>query len=269
MKITRKTIASLLLGAATLASSASLQAQQAQENAYDVLGKALVPIVSVFVLDANGQLAPRGLVIDAHLVQASKLPPVFADQAIHLAVMTPDRVLVQAPFAGQMLTVCRQGDSLWATPGSQIQSLLALAPSAPLSEKKKKKRAAEAAKVLGPLVLPVTQQELVFLPVLFQCADAGNDTIAGVSCRMLDVSLMPALAKSLHADNWSGRLWVGPNYTIVKISLAGPTWSGAVAIDKLAFPATLPDATFQPQGADVLKLTARQFLDLLSQFGSK
>jgi len=42
-----------------------------------------------------------------------------------------------------------------------------------------------------------------------------------------------------------------------------------VAIDKLAFPEELPEATFQPQGTDVLKLTAPQFIELLGRVGRK
>ncbi len=49
--------------------------------------------------------------------------------------------------------------------------------------------------MLGPLVLPVPQKELVFLPVLFQVADKGTEKVIGEPCRVLDVQLMPQLAK--------------------------------------------------------------------------
>ncbi len=240
----------------------------AQENPYDVLGKALLPIAGIFVPNANGELAPHALVLDAHLLQASKLPPELQGQAVHIAVLTPDSVLVQAPIAGQILTVCRAGDTLWAAPASKIQPLLAQ-PSPEESEKKKKKRKSEAAKLLGPLVLPVRQKDLVFLPVLFQVADAGNDTVAGAPCRVLDVQLMSQLAAKLHAENWTGRVWVGADYGIVQIALTGPDWSGTVSIDKLAFPAQLPDGAFQPPATDALQLTPAQFLNLLGQVGRK
>jgi hypothetical protein len=244
----------------------------AQENAYDVLGKALAPIASVFARTEDGQPPSHALILDAHLLEASKLPPELQGQAVHVALMPPDALLVQAPIAGQSLTVCRDGDSLWATPGSKIQFLIdqTTQSQTDIPEKKKKKRKSEAAKLLGPLVLPVPQKDLIFLPILFQVADAGDDTVAGAPCRMLDVQLMPQLAKSLHAEGWTGRLWVAaPAYSVLKIALKGPDWSGTVAIDRLAFPPDLPDTTFQPQGSDVLRLTAAQFLDLLSRLGRK
>ncbi len=240
-----------------------------RENPYDVLGKALVPIVKVFTPDANGNPVPQGLVIDAKLLEASKLPPELQGQAVHIAVVTPDAVLIQAPIAGQMLTVCRDGDTLWATPGSQIQPLLAQAEQKPLSGKKKKKFESEAAAAMGPLTLPIPQKELVFLPVLFQVEDAGDDTINNAPYRVLDVQLMPELAKSMHAENWTARMWVGADYSLAKVTLKGPSWTGTVEIDKISLPPDLPEATFQPQGTDVLKLTAEQFLNLLSQFGQK
>lgn len=259
-----------LLALAAVAMPAPLGAQEnAQENPYDVLGKALLPIANVFAPDADGAVAPHALVLDAHLVEASKLPPELQGQAAHVAVMTPDAVLVQAPIAGEVLTVCRDGDSLWATPGSKIQYLLQQAASSPAPEKKKKKRQSAEAKILGPLVLPVPRKDLMFLPVLFQVADAGSQSMGGAPCRVLDVQLMPQLAKSLHAEDWTARLWVGANYQVVQIALTGPDWSGTVAIDKLAFPAALPDGTFQPQGDDVLRLTPAQFLQIMARLGRK
>jgi len=265
MKMSLKNIIPALLSLLAVAPTAHLSAQ---ENAYDVLGKTLAPIASVFAPDEPGQPGNHALVLDAHLLEASKLPPELQGQAVHVALMTPDAVLVQAPIAGELLTVCRDGDSLWATPGSKLHYLLEQVTSSG-SDKKKKKRKAEGARLLGPLVLPVPQKDLVFLPILFEVADAGAETVAGVPCRKLDVQLMPQLAKSLHAEDWTARLWVGADYGIVRIALKGPDWSGTVAIDKLAFSPDLPEATFQPQGTDVLRLTAEQFLALLGRVGRK
>ena len=248
---------------------------RAQEDVYDVLGKALMPIANVFALnpgdvtsgtDAASPAPGHALVLDAHLVAASKLPPQLQGQAVHVALMTPDKLLVRAPIAGQILTVCRDGDTLWATPGSRLQALMNQAAAEATPGKKKKKH---AARILGPLVLPVPQKELVFLPILFQVADAGDDTVGTTTCMMLDVQLLEQLSKSLHGENWTARLWVGPDYQIMRIALKGPEWSGTISIDKLAFSPSLPDGTFQAQGTDVLTLTAREFLDLLSRFGSK
>jgi len=258
-----------MLALACLASATPLMAQ---ENPYDLLGKALMPIANVFARNPDGTPGAHALLLDAHLLAASKLPPELQNQSVHVALMTPAQLLVQAPIAGQTLTVCRDGRELWATPGSKIQYLIDQASTAPSpgpSEKKKKKSKDAAAKVLGPLVLPVPQKDLVFLPILFQVADAGADTVAGAPCRMLDVQLMPQLAKSLHAQDWTARLWIAADYTIVRIALTGPDWTGTVAIDNLTFPPSLPDPTFQPPASDVLVLTPAQFLVLLSRLGRK
>jgi hypothetical protein len=248
----------------------------AQENAYDVLGKALMPIANVFAVSETdmtsgtggmgGESTGHALVLDAHLVAASKLPPELQGQAAHVAVQAPDKLLVQAPIAGQMLTVCRDGGALWVTPGSQVQAYLDQAAAAAQGKKKKNQK---IAKVLGPLMLPVPQRELVFLPILFDVADGGSETVAGKECRVLDVELMPQLAKALHAKGWSGKMWVGADYGIVQVALTGPDWSGTVAVDKLEFPATLPDSAFEPQGTDVLWLTPQQFLELMGEVGRK
>lgn len=249
-----------------IAGPGALRAQQ--ENPYDVLGKALAPIGNVFALDENGNPVIHAMELDAHLVTASKLPPALQGQAAHLALITPDKLLIQAPIAGEILTVCRNGNSLWVTPGAKVQALLDAAAAGATPGKKKKKHEAEAAALVSaPLALPIPAKELVFLPILFEVADAGTETVAGQPCRVLDVQLMPELAKSLHAEDWSARLWVGANYGIVQLTLTGPDWNGTIAIDKLDFPDTLPDATFQPQGTDVLTLTAAQFIALIGRLG--
>jgi hypothetical protein len=240
-----------------------------QENMYDVLGKALVPIANVFARNEDGAAARHALVLDAHLVEASGLPPELQGQAVHVALMTPDEVLVQAPIAGELMTVCRDGDTLWGTPGSKIQALVdqATAAATDAPGKKKKKKAADI--ILGPLALPFPQKDLVFLPLLFAVEDGGTEAVAGAPCRVLDTQVMPQLAKSLHATGWTARVWVGADYGIVKIALKGPDWSGTVAIDKLAYPAELPDGTFQPTGTDVLRLTAAQFMELMGRAGRR
>jgi hypothetical protein len=267
MNITQR----LLAAALALAMPAALRAQQTppdfmSENAYDVLGKALMPVADVFAVDDDGNVQPHGLLLDARLVMSGTQPQ---DLPVHIAVMTPDQVLIQAPFGGQTFTVCRDGDSLWAAPGSQVQALIGQA-TANLSNKKKKKREAEAEKVFEPLAAPVTRKELVFLPVLFQVQDdAGVGAQSGPLVRALDVQLMPQLEKALHSEGWTARVGVHPDYSIAWIDLTGPKWSGRVVIDKLDLPATLPEATFQPQGNDVLRLSGAQFLDMLGRVGSK
>jgi hypothetical protein len=242
-------------------------ARAQQENPYDVLGKALMPIFHVFVFSGDPAPGPgHALVLDAHLIAASKLPPELQGQAVHIAVSAPNNALVQAPISGQMLTVCRDGDSLWAAPGSQLQGFIDSANAASPAPSPGKKKKDKSGEILGPLVLPIPEKELVFLPILFQVADGGSDTVAAQPCRVLNVQLMPQLAKSLHAENWSAKMWVGANYGIVQLELTGPDWSGTASIDKLEFPDTLPDSTFQAPN-DSVKLTPQQFLNLLQEAG--
>ncbi len=253
------------------------------ENVYDVLGKALRPLGNVFAANDDGQPGAHGMVLDAHMVQTSgtagpdEIPaPVgevsgtgtavgkFQPQSVHVALMTPDALLVQAPIGGEVFSVCRDGDSLWATPGSKIQALLDAAADKAAGKKKKKPKV-DGEKLLGPLALPVRQREMAFLPLLFQAADAGTADVAGIPCRVIDAQIMPQLSKSLRG--WTARLWIGPDYAIRQITVQGPKWSGTLAIDKLEFPPELPEATFQPGGSDVMRLSGRQFLDLLGRVG--
>lgn len=260
-----------------LLAAASAFGQQPRPNPYDVLGKVLVPIVNVLSTKA----VSHGLILDAHLIHAGKLPPEFQNQAVHLALNAPDRLLLSAPIAGEMMTVCRDGADLWGTPGSKIQYLVGAAapestpaPIAPGEKPKKKKKHGDklskgAEAVMGPLQLPIPEKELVFLPILFEVRDAGDEQIAARACQVLDVRLMPQLAQSLHAEDWSARLWVDAEERLVQVAVTGPGWDATAAIDKLEISESLPDAAFQPQGTDVLHLDKAQFVELISRLGAR
>ena len=111
--------------------------------------------------------------------------------------------------------------------------------------------------------LPLTEKQLVFLPILFQVQDAGSADVAGESCRVLDLVLMPELARALKAQDWTARLWVLPGLRIAKVTLVrGDKWHAVISIKKLEYAPALPDETWQPsptEAPDILHLTPARY----------
>lgn len=242
-----------VLAALTLAFSAATA--PARENAYDVLGKTLAPIVNLFVKEtANPNRALRS---SMSLLEMTNLPPQFVGSKLDLTLEHPDKLILRGPVLGEPVTLCRNDQELWAAPGTKIQSLINGLGELPKRKKKFK---------LDDFELPFPEQHLVFLPVLFQVKDHGDQPVNGVTCRVLDVALMPQLAASLNVQEWIARAWIGPDYKLAKLQVARPGWQIIVAMDSMEFIPTLPEETWEPtpaEAADVLKLDPPQFKQIL------
>jgi len=260
-----------------LALSAALPLQ-ARENAYDVLGKALVPLANVLIASSKTQnhAVSATLVLDS----ATNLPgaPVLSNTSsitsgtaadatatantLEIALQSPDKLRLHANVLGQTATICRDGQQIWANPGAQIEALIN-AQALPKADPDYK---------LDQFRLPVTEKQLVFLPVLFQVEDAGDEAVDGENCMVLDVKLMPELAHSAHAGDYTARLWVKADYKLAKIELMRPKWHAVILVKNLVYAPSLPPETWQPshdEAMDLLQLTPARYKQLLDALTSR
>jgi hypothetical protein len=227
----------------------------AAENRYDVLGKTLAPFVNV--LAKNAKTPNRAMALAATLEQLTGAPPELIGSRVELSLEYPDRLRIHGPILGEDLTVCRDRQQVWVTPGAKVKALLDLATA------QKKLAKPDPAATLEPFQLPVPEKQLVFLPVLFHVTDAGSENVDGEECRVLDVTLMPELQKSLKDKTWAARLWVRADDRPARLVLTRTGWELAVHFDKVEIAPKLPDTTWQPPTEDVLTLDAPHFRQLI------
>jgi hypothetical protein len=233
----------------------------AAENAYDVLGKVLKPIITIFLEETNN--SARALAADMTLLEMTKLPPQFKGSKVALTIENPDKLILRGPVLGEPVTLCRNGQEIWGFPGTKLQSMIDQLGELPKRKKKFK---------LERFSLPFPEQQLVFLPILFQVRDEGEQDLNGISCRVLDVGLMPQLAKSLEVEGWMARAWIRADYTIAKLQVGHPGWQIIVGMDRVQFRESFPTETWQPNAAeasDVLKLDPPQFKQILDAATAK
>jgi hypothetical protein len=244
----------LVLLAALLGSSAA----RAAENRYDLLGRLLMPFVNVFAKTTTNP--NRALQLTAQLEQMTGVPPALLGSKAELALEFPDKLRLRAPVLGEDVTICRHGQELWAYPASKIEPLLQAAAAA------KKLPKPDPKFRLEPFGLPIPEKQLVFLPALFQVKDIGSEPLDSEPCRVLDLFLMPELAKSMKAQGWAARVWVRGNAKPARLSVAKPEWNLVVRFERVEFTPSLPESTWQPTGeqaGDVLKLDAARYQQLL------
>jgi len=228
------------------------------ENRYDILSRLLLPFVNV--LAKNTTNPNRALQLTGSLEQMTDVPPALVGSKAELALEYPDKLRLRVPILGEDVTICRRGQELWAYPASKIEPLLeAAAAQKKLPKLDRKYR-------LEPFALPIPEKHLIFLPALFQIKEVGTEPLDGEPCRVLDLFLMPELAKSLKAPGWAARVWARPNATPARLSVAKPGWNIVVRFERVEFSPTLPETTWEPtseQAGDVLKLDPPRYQQLL------
>jgi len=206
------------------------------ENRYDVLSKMITPMAGVLL--GGSQSADRALTLRATVGQvAGRLPQVIQGASFKAQIQYPGRIRVEAPVMGETLTVCRNGNTVWAVPGSKIQFLLGQFKQKPRPQQKSG----------APIQLPFTAQQAVLLPALFQLERSAEVAdIGGSSCRVISGGLMPEVAKAAKAEDFSAKLWICSDYTPKRIDIRRSDFAMSFLIEELTYAPGFPATTWQP-----------------------
>ena len=237
---------------------------RAEEQRYDVLSKTLMPFLMVFAKDQKSE--QRAFALKLRIEQASDLSTEFRGASAELALEAPDKLRLKGPLLGEKFTIVRDDEKVWIAPGAVARALLDAAVAGkklPKADKKFK---------LGEFQLPFPEKHLKLLTALFSVKDLGFDTVDGIECRVLDVSLMPELASSIEAEGWVGRLWIRPDYKPLRLTLARKGWHMVMRFDDVQFAKELPKSTWEPgadEAGDVLELTPKEYSRFLRAIGGR
>jgi len=232
--------------------SAAAQAQK-PVNRYDLLGRLLVPLASVFNPQGENRAISGAFVLES----MSGVPQEWKGARLDVALLPPDRFLLRGTRGEESLALCRNGKEFWMTPGSEAT------PWRPQSA-----GSGNGEKALAPIALPFPPQQLALLPVLFEV----NEAEVPGPYRALSLRFMPMLAQKLKLEAWEARLLVDVSRqdtpVLRRIELHGMGWHLAVRVEGLAPTPTLPEATWEPTSPDVLRFSgaeAEAFLQSLRE----
>lgn len=240
-----------------LAIAATLHAQQTaapRDNPYTVIGKIFQPLWGALLGDPKSPNRATTMTIEMSDV-SGRLPGEMKGATLKAAVQFPDKVRLEAPVMGEQITVCRNGNDVWATPGKKVEFLI--------SQFKVKPK--KNLKLTTPIFLPITAQQAVFLPALFSVRRpdvAEVESLNGEDCRVLTAGLMPELAQATKAEDFQGRIWVAAGYLPRRMEIARRDFTAAVDIRDLTNVPSLPSSTWQPpDGATDIYRTTPEFLE--------
>lgn len=225
------------------------------ENRYDIVAKVFSPFFSVLL--TGGQSANKAAAFHMTMREVTgRLPKEFNGATLDAAVQFPDKLKLTAPVLGEQVTVCRNGDDVWAVPGEKIEYLLRqFAHALPKPTKKTN----------TPLFLPITAQQAVFLPAMFTLDDGKQfDELNGEPVRVISGGLMQDLAKATKAEDFRATMWVAAGYVPRQIKITRRDFTATVTFDKLELSPKLPAGTWlPPQGATDVYHTTPDVLEQL------
>jgi hypothetical protein len=209
------------------------------------------------VLLAGGQGENKA--VSFHMVMkdvTGRLPKQFNGATLDAAVQFPNKVKLTAPVLGEQVTVCRNGQDVWAVPGEKMEYLLKqFAHALPKPTKKND----------TPLFIPITAQQAVFLPAVF-VFDEGKqfDELNGEQTRVITGGLMQELGKATKAEDFRAAIWVAAGYVPRQIKITRRDFTATVVIEDLKFAPKLQGKTWQPpEGATNVYHTTPDVLEQL------
>jgi len=225
------------------------------ENRYDILSKMIRPMAAVLL--GGAQTSTHALTLRASVGQvAGRLPASIKGASFSAKIQYPGQVRLEAPVMGETLTVCRNGNNVWAIPGTKIQFLLDQFQHKPRQHQPNGM----------PLQLPFTAQQAVLLPALFQLEkDDAVAEISGIPCRVISGGLMPEIAKAAGAEDFSAKLWVCGDYSPKRIDIRRSDFAMSFLIEQLSYETGFPASTWNPPvgATDVFKCDAARIEELL------
>ena len=214
---------------------------------------------------ANPPSGPnRAFLIKGRVESISGFPLLGLMPPFELAVEPPNRLRIQFPLADTTVTACRNGQKIWAAPGSQIEAALSMLPQSP------KPNAPNTPKldVLPLLQIPFSGKQLELFPTLLQILPKGTAPFEGVSCNIVDVRLLPQLSQLLPAnlDGWAMRMWISPQGKPVRLGIQRPGGSAVIRIDQIHFAPSLQPEIWTPSPS-AIDIPLARLQALLNAFG--
>jgi outer membrane lipoprotein-sorting protein len=245
----------LVFATSAVAQETPAPAGPPSENRYDIVWKMLKPFFSVLL--EGGQSPDKAASFHMTMTEVTgRLPKDFNGATLDAAVQFPNKVKLTAPVLGEQVTVCRNGNDVWAVPGEKIEYLLKqFAGKLPAPTKKKD----------TPLFIPITAQQAVFLPALFTFEEGKQfEDLNGEKTRVITGGLMPELGKVTKAEDFRATMWVAEGYIPRQIKITRRDFTATVTIEDLKFQPKLPGKTWlPPEGATNVYHTTPEVLEQL------
>lgn len=230
----------------------------AEMSAPDVLRRAIEPTVNIFASQPPG--TARAVSMRLRLVEATNQPPELRGARLRIYCQPPDKLFMQFFALGQVMTISRQAQSVWAAPGSSLAPILENAQTSRVSR--------DQQEPLATLRLPVPLKLFWLFYRFVKVRDGGETVLDGQVCRRLEVDAPEKEDKGKFV-----RLWVrSDTFKLVRMDWQGPKDHISLAVEDFDLVPSLPESVFQPDAsakANLLDVPVNRFRPFLTLLGKE
>jgi hypothetical protein len=218
-----------IFAAGLLLAGQSLHAQ----NKYDILARSLQPYGALFYSKAT----TKAMQADVVLREGPPAAAEILNQPLRVSLQIPDKLRVETLDPQHRIVFCRDGQSVWAYPRDFAAAIAAAG------------RSTNRGTRIPDFRLPLKDQEIVFIPALFQILrfGSGSDSSAK-SLWILDFRLLPELAQAMKCDNWVASVVVNQDdFQLRRLRVESGSWTAKFDVLATRFEKALPPETWKAE----------------------
>jgi hypothetical protein len=150
---------------------------------------------------------PRTFTATLKVLKAEGLPNELVGREAPVAFQAPDRLRLAVTWDGQDFLLGRDQQEIWVHAPAKHFGLIG-STNVPLFATPPEVKEAAA---LRPLKLPIPSEQLMLLPLLLDLQALPNETVAGVSCRVLRATPKEEAVTALKIPRGTLSLWIRTN----------------------------------------------------------
>ena len=175
---------------------------QTARTPQEVLGGLIGKLIAV-VEPADG-VQPATFSATLRVVEAEGIGRGLAGRGLQIAFEAPDRLKLVVQIEGRDLNFGRDGPELWLYAPGKAFGVIGL-PDVPRFATRPD---SVDRSVLPPIKLPMTRQQLLLLPLMFQIEGLPTETVGGAPCHVLRAVPQPQAMEALRIPQGELKLWV-------------------------------------------------------------
>ena len=224
------------------------------QNKYDVLARTLQPYGSLFYSKA----LTKAMQADVILREGPPLAAQILNQPLRVTLQMPNKLRIETIDSERRLVLCRNGQRVWAYP-RDFATTIAIAGSK--SDKSSR---------IPDFRLPIKDQQIVWLPVLFQIVRFEPSLDAnGRRTWNIDFKLSPEIGQAMKCDPWvASAVVMQDNFQVRHLHVEGASWKGTIDILACRFETGFPPETWEAEpdlANDATTIPADRFVSALQR----
>jgi len=224
------------------------------QNKYDVLARTLQPYGSLFYSKA----LTKAMQADVILREGPPLAAQILNQALRVTLQMPNKLRIETIDSERRLVLCRNGQRVWAYP-RDFATTIAIAGIT--SDKSSR---------IPDFRLPIKDQQIVWLPVLFQIVRFEPSLDAnGRRTWNIDFKLSPEIGQAMKCDPWvASAVVMQENFQVRRLHIEGASWKGTLDILACRFETGFPPETWEAEpdlANDATVIPADRFVSALQR----